>query len=459
MGKTTVRGASRPSMKVEAWTLDRIKPYAGNPRKISETAVEKVAASLKKYGWRQPIVVCAAGEIVVGHTRKRAAELILERGESIPNWPDLAKAPVHPSGMDETEARAYRLADNRTGEEAEWDLDLLQFEFDALAEVDFELELTGFEASDWLKDEGGSTEPPETRLADDFGIAPFTTFNARSGWWQNRKRAWIDLGIQSELGRNDTFAAMGRLYEKAEGTEAGAWASTSIFDPVLCELLYRWLSAEGGLVLDPFAGGSVRGIVASRLGRRYVGVELRREQVEANRAQAHLFGAEPAEWIEGDSRDIPTLAGDVQADLVFSCPPYADLEVYSDDPRDLSAMDYEAFLAAYADIIAKSCAQLKEDRFACFVVGEVRDKKGRYRGFVPATIAAFEAAGLKFYNEAVLLTQVGTLAMRVRKQFEGSRKLGRAHQNVLIFVKGCPKKAAQAAGKCQFGDDALDQSE
>lgn len=154
MGKTTVRGASRPSMKVEAWPLDRIKPYAGNPRKISEAAVEKVAASLKKYGWRQPIVVCAAGEIVAGHTRKRAAELILERGESIPNWPDPAKAPVHPSGMDETEARAYRLADNRTGEEAEWNLDLLQFEFDALAEVDFELELTGFEASDWLSDEG-----------------------------------------------------------------------------------------------------------------------------------------------------------------------------------------------------------------------------------------------------------------------------------------------------------------
>lgn len=154
MGKTTVRGASRPSMKVEAWPLDRIKPYTGNPRKISEAAVEKVAASLKKYGWRQPIVVCASGEIVAGHTRKRAAELILQRGESIPNWPDPAKAPVHPSGMDETEARAYRLADNRTGEEAEWDLDLLQCEFDVLAEADFELELTGFEASDWLSDEG-----------------------------------------------------------------------------------------------------------------------------------------------------------------------------------------------------------------------------------------------------------------------------------------------------------------
>ena len=150
MGKTTVRGASRPSMKVEAWPLDRIKPYAGNPRKISETAVDKVAASLKKYGWRQPIVVCAAGEIVAGHTRKRAAELILERGESIPNWPDPAKAPVHPSGMDETEARAYRLADNRAGEEASWDLRLLEFEFELLAEVEFDFEDTLFDAAELI---------------------------------------------------------------------------------------------------------------------------------------------------------------------------------------------------------------------------------------------------------------------------------------------------------------------
>ena len=86
------------------------------------------------------------------------------------------------------------------------------------------------------------------------------------------------------------------------------------------------------MVLDPFAGGSVRGIVASQLGRAYVGIELRAEQVAANRAQAAL-GAGPApQWITGDSRNIETLAAKVDADLIFSCPPYWNLEVYSDDP-------------------------------------------------------------------------------------------------------------------------------
>jgi hypothetical protein len=91
---------------------------------------------------------------------------------------------------------------------------------------------------------------------------------------------------------------------------------TSIFDPVLCEIAYRWFSPVGGLILDPFAGGSVRGIVASKLGRQYIGHELRQEQVDANRAQgSELCGDEehPPAWICGDSRNIDTTCADVQA--------------------------------------------------------------------------------------------------------------------------------------------------
>ena len=107
-------------------------------------------------------------------------------------------------------------------------------------------------------------------------------------------------------------------------------SGTSIFDPVLCELAYSWFSPPGGTVLDPFAGGSVRGIVASRLGRQYIGVELREEQVQANRTQGEELCPDlPPVWITGDSRNIGRLCHDVEADFVFSCPPYADLEVYS----------------------------------------------------------------------------------------------------------------------------------
>ena len=115
-------------------------------------------------------------------------------------------------------------------------------------------------------------------------------------------------------------------------SDAPTASGTSIFDPVLCEIAYRWFCPPGGTVLDPFAGGSVRGIVAARLGRPYVGIELRAEQVGANQAQADLAGDPSPRWIAGDSRDLARLAAGIEADLVFSCPPYWNLERYSDDP-------------------------------------------------------------------------------------------------------------------------------
>ena len=227
-------------------------------------------------------------------------------------------------------------------------------------------------------------------------------------------------------------------------------SGTSIFDPVLTELLYRWFCPPEGLILDPFAGGSVRGIVASVLGFQYIGHELRAEQVAANRMQAGTICPEnPPHWIEGDSARTLRALPNLPADFLFSCPPYGDLEVYSDDPADLSAVPHDRFLELYADIIAAGVDRLKPDRFAAFVVGDFRCKKGFYRNFVGATVAAFEAAGARFYNEAILVTAVGSLPIRVGKQFKSGRKLGKTHQNILVFIKGDPKRAAQA---CNGGD-------
>jgi DNA modification methylase len=240
-------------------------------------------------------------------------------------------------------------------------------------------------------------------------------------------------------------------YDGQEGNVAPA-SGTSIFDPVLCELAYTWFCPPAGAVLDPFAGGSVRGIVAAVLGRHYTGVDLRPEQIAANEQQAQAITPDNMpRWIEGDSREAMP---DIQFDFVFSCPPYADLEVYSDDPRDISTMDYAAFLAAYREIVAGAVQRLRLDRFACFVVGDVRDKKGMYRNFVSDTIAAFQDAGAKLYNEAILVTAVGSLPIRVGKQFESGRKLGKTHQNVLVFVKGDPRKATQDCGPVDVADYA-----
>ncbi len=239
-----------------------------------------------------------------------------------------------------------------------------------------------------------------------------------------------------------------------DGGMAGEQSGTSIFDPVLCELAYRWFCPPGGLVLDPFAGGSVRGIVASKLGRQYVGVDLRPEQIAANEAQgAALCDAETMpRWLVGDSTGIDKLAAGVSADFVFSCPPYADLERYSDDPRDISTMDYADFRKALSAIVKKSCGMLKPDRFACFVVGDVRGPDGAYYGLPGHTIEAFVQAGLRLYNNAILVTAVGSLPIRIRKQFETSRKLGTTHQHVLVFIKGDPRKATQACGPVECGD-------
>ncbi len=247
-----------------------------------------------------------------------------------------------------------------------------------------------------------------------------------------------------------TGANSAYLFKTASGYAAGAEAQdegtgTSIFDPVLCEIAYRWFCPPGGQVLDPFAGGSVRGIVAAKLGRPYLGVDLSARQVAANGDQAERIctvGEPRPEWRCGDSAELATLCAGAPADFVFSCPPYADLERYSDDPRDLSTLPYDAFQAAYAGIIAAAVALLRPDRFACFVVGEVRDKKGCYRGFVPDTVRAFESAGARFYNEAILITPSGSLAVRVGRQFLAGRKLGKSHQNVLVFCKGDSKRAA-----------------
>jgi DNA modification methylase len=241
----------------------------------------------------------------------------------------------------------------------------------------------------------------------------------------------------------------GGFEESAPGS-----SGTSIFDPVLCELIYRWFCPTAGIVLDPFAGGSVRGIVASHIRLQYIGIDLRPEQIAANREQAARIAKDPHPvWIVGDSRNIGTLCPNVKADLVFSCPPYADLERYSDDPNDLSTMDYPAFIEAYRAIIKASCAMLKPNRFAVFVVGDIRDKKGFYRGFVYDTRQAFEDCGLHLYNDAVLVTAVGSLPIRVGRQFSGGRKLGKTHQNVLVFYNGDPKAIkTEFSGECQFGE-------
>lgn len=279
-------------------------------------------------------------------------------------------------------------------------------------------------------------------LAEKYIVPPFSVFDTKQKYWAERVSFWKKLGIKSELGRGGNGTNFGKtfgVFEKAKFS--GATSETSIFDPVLCEIMYRWFSPERECkILDPFAGGSVRGVVAVATGRQYTGIDLSERQIEANKQNfAEIktkFNFDTPTWICGDSNKIDELVSG-EFDFIFSCPPYFNLEVYSDKAEDISAAKtYEDFLSAYKSIIKKSCDKLKENRFAAFVVSEVRGKDGGFVGFVPDTVKAFTEAGLKFYNEAVLLNNLGTAPIRVGKQFNNSRKIVRVHQNVLIFYKG-----------------------
>lgn len=119
-------------MNVTEVKLSEITPYGNNPRK-NDAAVDKVAASIREFGVQQPIVVDKDGVIIVGHTRYRAAKKL-----------GLDTFPAVVADLPEEKAKAYRLADNKTGEFAEWDLDLLEQELDELLDVDFDMEEFGF---------------------------------------------------------------------------------------------------------------------------------------------------------------------------------------------------------------------------------------------------------------------------------------------------------------------------
>ena len=224
------------------------------------------------------------------------------------------------------------------------------------------------------------------------------------------------------------------MKELAEKTGANL-TGTSIFDPVLCEVIYNWYSIKDGIVFDPFAGGSVRGVIAELLGQKYIGIDLSEKQIDANHLNADKFGVTPA-WHCDDSRNADKYIPDGAADLVFSCPPYHNLEKYSDHPLDLSNMNYADFIEAYTDIIQKSCRKLKDNRFAVFVVGDIRDSKGAYRDFVSETKRIFRDCGLSLYNEHILLEQYATAPLRAARQFDRGRKTAKVHQNILVFYKG-----------------------
>lgn len=281
---------------------------------------------------------------------------------------------------------------------------------------------------------GNMVTKAKRSMSDYFGIPPFSIFDTTQGPWAKRRSAWHKKIKDQGQARAGVLAG-GNETNMLNAVNGG----TSILDPVMAEQLVRWFTKEGMKTFDPFAGDTVFGFVSGYLGRPFKGIELRPEQATFNQEQCDREGL-PCTYICDNSENMDEHIGYHEMDFVFSCPPYADLEVYSDLKEDLSTMPHRKFFEKYTKILQRTFIKLRDNRFAVIVTSEVRDKEGFYIRLVPRTIDIMVEAGYKFYNEIILVNSPGTLPLRATGQMNATRKVGRRHQNVLVFYKGDPKK-------------------
>lgn len=284
---------------------DQLLANPFNFRRHPKEQLDALEGALDEIGWIQRVIVnTETGHLIDGHAR---VELAIRRGEK--------EIPVIYVELTETEERiALATIDPIAG--------MAYHDEQTLSEILDGLDVSNQELADFLEglqpDQGGEgagldQEAVRLSLNEQFIVPPFSVLDARQGYWQDRKRTWLALGIRSEEGRGQdgdkskgglTFSVAcqppavhdrkreleardGKQYTWAEFAETYpeelSLAGDSVFDPVLTEIAYRWFCPPGGAILDPFAGGSVRGVVAAVLGYDYTGIELRAEQVEANR--------------------------------------------------------------------------------------------------------------------------------------------------------------------------------
>ena len=206
---------------------------------------------------------------------------------------------------------------------------------------------------------------------------------------------------------------------------------------------------------DCFAGDSVFGYVSDYLGNKFTGIELRQEQTDLNNQR--LKGSK-SKYICDDGQNVLKHIEENSMDLLFSCPPYFDLEVYSDLETDASNQkSYDDFIKIIDTAFTNSIKCLKDNRFAVIVVGDIRNKKGFYYGFPDDIKKIFIKNNMLLYNEMILAEVLGTLPQRVGR-YMNNRKIGKCHQNILVFYKGDVKDIKKIYEKIEFKNLEIDES-
>lgn len=439
-------------------------PY--NPRRISKPDFQALKRSIQEFGDLSGVVFNRTTKrLVGGHQRIEAFKqlqqptiVIEERLPTINSVGTIARGHVllgdekytyREVEWEEQWEMAANIAANRI--QGEFDKDKLA-EVIATLEKDLH-ELTGLATAeiDALLESVGAMGDTEAKklLADKFIVPPFSILDTKAGYWQERSKAWGKILGDTAATREGTLG-MQSLSGAAYGGKEFAASGVSEFDPVLTEVAYRWfLPNAGGHILDPFGGSPVRSCVAGYLEHKYLGIELRPEQAQATVDAINKVGVgQYASIVCADATKITEVVPEQnQYDLVFTSPPFYDLEVYSDNPADLSNVGtYEEFWKMYTAAFTGAVARLRNERFVVVNVTEIRDKNGVYRNFVGDNVALFRSLGLHFYNDIIIANAIGTAAIRAARNMT-SRKTVRVHQNLLVFYKGDPRNIKE-----QFGE-------
>jgi DNA modification methylase len=228
----------------------------------------------------------------------------------------------------------------------------------------------------------------------------------------------------------------------------------SLLDPVMAEIICKWFGLDNCKTFDCFAGDSVFGYVSAYLGNEFIGIELREEQANLNNGRVQGMSAR---YICDDGQNVANHIETGTQDLLFSCPPYFDLEKYSDLENDASNQDsYDDFIVILENAFKNAISCLKDERFAVIVCGDVRDKKtGFYHNIAGDVKRIFFEQGVSLYNEIILIETGASTALRASRYME-SRKVAKMHQNILVFFKGNPKNIKQYFKKIEYASEDLE---
>lgn len=207
----------------------------------------------------------------------------------------------------------------------------------------------------------------------------------------------------------------------------------SVFPAPLMEMIIvRYGGPVGSHILDAFAGGPPRGLVSCIMGHRYTGFEVRPEQIEENEALLKKLKLKGAQYVQSDGRFLDI---DERFDCAITCPPYYDLEVYSDRPEDISTLgNYAEFNASMWLCAHSHFERLKPGAFACIIVGLFRDKRGELIDFPAHTVENFREAGFDYWQHIILSKNFASAAVRAGNAWKGHKLVPR-HENLLIFRK------------------------